>query len=91
MKYYLIDVLSTIVLIADIVSVISGIATIIGIVYYFACLDDYNWNIEQATSSSNSDFNLAKKFLSIFGLIFAISLILVIFIPGEKTLIEMMK
>jgi uncharacterized membrane protein YesL len=91
MNYYLIDVLSTVVLIADIVSVISGIFTILCIFWYFVCLVDYNWSIEQATSSSNSEFNLAKKVLIIFGLIFAISLILVIFIPGEKTLIEMMK
>jgi len=60
-------------------------------IWYFDCLDDYHWDIEQAISSSNSEFNLAKIFLKIFGLIFAISLILVIFIPGKETLIEMMK
>lgn len=91
MSYYLVDVFSTVVVIADIVSVLSGFATILCIIWYFICLDDYHWDIEKAKNSSNSEFNLASKFLSIFGLILLISLILVIFIPGKETLIEMMK
>lgn len=91
MNYYLIDVFSTIILIAGIVSVLSGIGFFICMIWYFACLDDYHWDIEQAKSSSNSEFNLARKLLNIFGLILIISLVLVIFIPGKETLTEMMK